>query len=94
MIEVTSRRMECSLLTPDFSQVPAVALQTKEHICNSCNLVECQNFFEDNSAPIRWGLISIKFAYSNKKFFVFIIFEIFKKSRFQRYVTLDVEVNR
>ena len=27
MIEVTSRRMECTLLTPDFSQVPAVALQ-------------------------------------------------------------------
>ena len=26
MIEVTSRRMECTLLTPDFSQVPAVAL--------------------------------------------------------------------
>ena len=28
MIEVTSRRMECTLLTPDFSQMPAVALQT------------------------------------------------------------------
>ena len=27
MIEVTSRRMECTLLTPDHSQVPAVALQ-------------------------------------------------------------------
>ena len=27
MVEVTSRRMECTLLTPDFSQVPAVALQ-------------------------------------------------------------------
>ena len=27
MIEVTSRLMECTLLTPDFSQVPAVALQ-------------------------------------------------------------------
>ena len=29
MIDVTSRRMECTLLTPDFSQVPAVALQQK-----------------------------------------------------------------
>ena len=27
MIEVTSRQMECTLLTPDFSQMPAVALQ-------------------------------------------------------------------
>ena len=26
MIEVTSRHVECSLLTPDFSQTPAVAL--------------------------------------------------------------------
>ena len=27
MVEVTSCRMECTLLTPDNSQVPAVALQ-------------------------------------------------------------------
>ena len=27
MIEVTSRRMECTLLTPDHSQMPAVAIQ-------------------------------------------------------------------
>ena len=29
MIKVTSRHMECALLTPDFSQVPAVALHAK-----------------------------------------------------------------
>ena len=27
MVEVTSRRMECTLLTPDHSQMPAVVLQ-------------------------------------------------------------------
>ena len=27
MIEVTSRHMECTLLTSDYSQMPAVALQ-------------------------------------------------------------------
>ena len=27
MIEVTSRRMECTLLTSNYSQMPAVALQ-------------------------------------------------------------------
>ena len=27
MIKVTSRQMQCILLTPDFSQMPAIALQ-------------------------------------------------------------------
>ena len=31
MIEVTSRRMECTLLTPHNSHMPAVALQAHTH---------------------------------------------------------------
>ena len=37
MIEVTSRRMECTLLTSNYSQMPAVALQSKTAIISYFN---------------------------------------------------------
>ena len=39
MIEVTSRRMECTFLTPDYSQMFAVALQDKPKGCFTLNPV-------------------------------------------------------
>ena len=43
MIEVTSRRMECTLLTPDHSQVPAVALHAPRLASSSAALFPGRN---------------------------------------------------
>ena len=68
MIEVTSRRMECTLLTPDFSQVPAVALQlsTKNVLSHLTNMSQklhrkSRAGVAENSSGYSWQ-ICITFA--------------------------------
>ena len=75
MIEVTSRPLECTLLTPDYSQMPAVALLSSSiAVADGRDLVVChfsffvgfrdtslrpKNKFKSNGVPLSNGRNSI-----------------------------------